>query len=635
MAHWSIRIADDTPTARFAADEFIRLLSRMDPAATADAAVSRYDGDAGKLWLGTDPGMPQPVAVEDQERDDAVRIDVRNCAGNITGTNPRSVLIGVYRFFREAGCAFVRPGRDGEYVPRLDSASLAVTANDGAAYRHRGVCIEGAVSYENVAEMIDWMPKLGMNCYMTQFFIPFEFFDRWYSHSSNPALLPTPVSPDTVEGFAADYGKLIVQRGMMHHGVGHGWTASVLGVPGLGWSGNDGGVSAERTELVAEVGGKRELWEGVAINTHLCYSNPRARVLMAEEIVSYAAAHRDIAYIHCWLADGSNNHCECPGCRDTRPADFYLSILNDVDARLTALGLPARIVFLVYVELLWPPERETFTNPDRFTLMFAPITRTYSVPMNPNAEGSMAPFVRNNIALPRSVGDSLAYLKAWKRVFNGDSFVFDYHYMWDHFNDPGYSQNVKVLHDDIENLGALGLNGYVSCQIQRAFVPNGLGMHMMGQTLWAGKTCFDGEADRYYSAAYGPDGSLCRSYFERLSEAFSPEVLRGEKPLESGAGGFRMIPSIVDEMAATVERNLSAADPCRKRSWEVLKFHGGLCRSLAAVLAARAAGDGKLAAALWEKTRELVCQNERRFQPELDAYEFIRTWEGSILKLPG
>ena len=61
-----------------------------------------------------------------------------------------------------------------------------------------------------------------------------------------------------------------------------------------------------------------------------------------------------------------------------RPSDWYITLLNDIDAKLTDAGISTRVVFLLYVDLLWEPQKVRLNNPDRFTLMFAPITRTYS-----------------------------------------------------------------------------------------------------------------------------------------------------------------------------------------------------------------------------------------------------------------
>ena len=596
---WNLCVADPSETSRFAAEEFLRLMKIMDPDAAVTleafrAAAGRGQEAAGKVQKiagggqkTAGGGQPEPVedkeknylfigclgdclpleihlpAVNDPARDDAIVIEVKNCTGYITGTNARSVLAGVYRFFTEAGCLFVRPGFDGEYIPRKNSAAIRVSVAEAAAYRHRGICIEGAVSYENVAEIIGWAPKAGFNAYFTQFFTPFTFFDRWYRHQNNPYLMPTPIGEKTAEGFMEDIKREIAKRGLMHHAVGHGWTAKVLGLPAQGWyiySNDD--VSPERQRLIASVGGKRELWKGVAINTNLCYSDPEARSLMADEIVKYARDNPGTDYIHVWLADAANNHCECSECAGTMPADLYVKILNEADRKLAAESLETRLVFLIYIELLWPPLKEHIKNPDRFTLMFAPISRTYSEAMSKDARGSMMPYVRNNIPRPKAVGDTLAYLRAWQKVFRGDSFVFDYHYMWDHFKDPGYYSMAKVLHDDIENLRDIGLNGYVSCQNQRVFMPNGLGMHMMGSVLWSGGNDFDAETKKYFKAAYGRDWKQCMNFLKKMSDKFDPPALRGEKPAvdKSAAARYGTVPGDIDAFMPVIRRNLEEAE---------------------------------------------------------------------------
>ena len=55
--------------------------------------------------------------LDDPFIEDIVDIDVKNGAGHIAGSNPRSVLIGLYKYLHFAGCRFLRPGDDGEYIP--------------------------------------------------------------------------------------------------------------------------------------------------------------------------------------------------------------------------------------------------------------------------------------------------------------------------------------------------------------------------------------------------------------------------------------------------------------------------------------------------------------------------------------
>ncbi len=629
---WKLRLTDGSTATAFAAEEFKRLMARLDPLSSVEDAVD--DPDA--LAIGLDGPLDAPQ-VADPRYDDGIAIRVKDGKGAITGTNPRSVLMAVYRFFTEAGCEFLRPGLDGEFVPARDSASLEVDLSETPAYRHRGICIEGANSFENVANMVDYLPKVGMNTYFTQFFRPYEFFDRWYRHTDNPFFTPTPVSEATVDSFVKDYSDMLTRRGLIHQGVGHGWTAKCLGLDANGWYMTDNdAVDPERRKLIAEIDGKHNLFagftpnekQGVAINTNLCYSNPEARRLFIDTIVEYCTTHHEMDYVHIWLADAPNNQCECPACQATTPSDLYVDMLNEVDEILTQKGCPTKLVFLLYLELLWPPKTARFKNTSRFTLMFAPITRTYSASYETTATGQMAPFVRNKIDLPRSVGDSLTYLKAWQALFSGDSFVYDYHYMWDHNFDLGDCALSRILVEDIANLKALGLDGLISCQITRCHLPVSLGQNLMGKALWQGKLDYEAAKADFFKAAFGADAPLAQEYLETLSRLCMPEYCRQERPAldPEAAAGFAKIPGVVEAFMPIIERNRKLPDLAQARSWDYLAQQAPLAVLVGRMLYARATGDEPTMKALWEEIKTLANRLEVTAQAVFEAPEFIRTF---------
>lgn len=59
-----------------------------------------------------------------------------------------------------------------------------MTEKKTASLRHRGVCIEGADSLENILDFIDWLPKMGYNSFFLQFKLPYTFMARWYHHET-------------------------------------------------------------------------------------------------------------------------------------------------------------------------------------------------------------------------------------------------------------------------------------------------------------------------------------------------------------------------------------------------------------------------------------------------------------------
>jgi hypothetical protein len=637
-----IAIADDHPTIMFAAAELQRCLAQA-----TGQQVDMLDRDAisretPALRLGLaqhllDVALPPAAASADARFDDAISIATEAANGIISGNNPRSVLLAVYRYLHMLGCRWVRPGADGEYIPSVDLAHTEVHLAETPSYRHRGICIEGAVSYEHVRDMIDWMPKVGLNAYFVQFREGFTFFDRWYSHMGHPT--------DQTGGFTVEQARELVhqvaaeakKRDLVYHAVGHGWTCEPFGIAGLGWEYPPEPVPAEAVQYLALVQGKRELWEGIPLNTSLCYSNPAVRRIMTDAVVEYAREHPEVDLLHFWLADGANNQCECEHCAPTRPSDFYVMMLNDVDRKLSALHLDIRVVFLAYFDLLWPPEHERIQNPDRFVLMFAPITRTYSKTFSTDrALPALPMFERNRLTFPRAIEQNLAFLQAWQAQFvrddgsPADSFDFDYHLMWDHYRDPAYIQMARVLHDDLQLLDSIGMGGFNSCQVQRAFFPTGLPMAVLGWTLWDKTRDFDSMARDYFAAAFGPEGDNALAYLTQLSGLFDPAYLRGEKSMsdEQAAVGLGRVAGVVDSFLPTIERNIDSGTACWARSWLYLRHHAEMATSLANALRERAQSNPAIAQLEWNALKQRLWQKEDELHPVLDVYLFTRVYDG-------
>ena len=238
------------------------------------------------------------------------------------------------------------------------------------------------------------------------------------------------------------------------------------------WMGIRSYPSGREKHLVAELNGKRELFDTAPILTSLDFANPEVGNKMVELIVNYAKERRDVDYLHVWLSDARNNICECEHCQKDLPSDQYVRILNQLDEALTKEGLDTKICFLLYHELLFAPEKEKLKNPERFTMMFAPITRTFEMSYEDVNYETDVPepkaYVRNQIVLPNSLEENLSYLFAWKKMFDGDSFVYDYPLGRAHYGDLGYMKISHVIYRDIHFLKNLQLNGYISCQELRA-----------------------------------------------------------------------------------------------------------------------------------------------------------------------
>ncbi len=616
-------------TVDLAVDELFVYLKKIDPTLFVD--VRRYS-DYNKaienvIWVGnSDSFSDLLIEVKNKYLDDSIYINVENNSGIITGCNPRSVLIAAYRFLRELGVAWIRPTDDGEIVPNFIIDSLNVKVSEKASYRHRAVCIEGSDSYENVYNMIKWIPRAGMSGYFLQFFRPFEFFDRWYKHEYNKYMDDENVSRADVAAIVDEISDEIAKRNLILHKVGHGWTCEPIGIVGEGWSVPAGDIPETTKQYLAEINGERGLFKGIALNTNLCYSNPEVRDIVTTYMADYCQKNKEIDMLHFWLADDRNNICECENCTE-RPADYFVMMLNEVDRKLTERNVNTKIVFLVYLDLLWPPIKEKFNNPDRFVLMFAPISRTYSesydqIDMTKTYE--LPEFVKNKSEAMSGVETNLEFLKQWKKIHSEDSFVYDYHLTWDQILDVGYHQTAEILFRDMKVLHKIGLDGMVSCQLTKISFPTNLPMQLMADALWDENADFDECADKYYLTAFGEDGLLVKNYLKKISELFDPAYSReidarsynNEKRLEfvSEAKEYS------GEFLKVIHENLAKPLPeAQLKSWEYLKFHKTYIDMYADCIIAFVQNGEEARDDALDKFVDWLCQNEMSIYKVFDV----------------
>ena len=615
-------------TIQFAASELKKYLRMMMP--DRGEIIVEYSCDPDAIVL--DLLKPQPGMNPDT--DDWIQIDVKDSVGVILGSNPRSILLGVYRYLQKNGCRWLRPGVDGEWIPQKEC--IPVQDFHQASYRHRGLCIEGAVSYQNMIDNVDWAPKVGYNAYFLEFKTPYTFFDRWYSHLDNPMRESQHVTLEDVHSRCAMLETEIKKRGLEYHAVGHAWTCEPFGIVGDGWGRSDEILPDSIKQYFALINGKRELFHGVALNTNLCYSNEQARKIVVSYCADYAQTHCQIDYLHFWLADGTNNHCECEACSQHSVADWYVKLLNELDEEFRIRGLSTKLVFLIYVDLLWAPTVETIHHPERFSLLFAPITRTYNAPYTTEPyTGELPPFHRNHLIFPKNISENIAYLRKWQEHFQGDSFAYEYYFWRDHYHDPGYYEIGKTISEDIKRLKDIGLDGRISDQTQRSFLPTGFPMYLMGQTLFDASLTFDSLADDYFSYAFGDDWYPCKAYCALLSDKFNPAYMRDHLGSsrenlsqtdihQEAAARFLEIPELVDGFQTVIQKNRNTGIRARDRSWELMDFHGEMVKRLAKACYHSAMGNKKQAHEAWEKTMEYVWMNEDTVQGEFDGHSFFQ-----------
>ena len=337
-------------------------------------------------------------------------------------------------------------------------------------------------------------------------------------------------------------------------------------------------------------------------------------------MAAYARKNPDVDYLHVWLADEYNNVCECDECRKTTISEQYVELLNAIDRRLTEENLPARLVFLLYQELLWPPVAAKLRNPERFVLMFAPISRTFERSYDlSNLPEQIPEYVPNHITLPTNLGENLAFLRGWQRKFDGEGFVYDYPLGRAHYGDFGYLHISRIISQDIKKLHSMGLDGYISCQELRACSPNMLPNYVMGRTLFDENADVEELIGEYFEAAYPEKPQLAKEYLERLSSLSSCDYLNGKGDRVNPDMARRM--GEIADLCAQMELSLSTVP--EGSHWKALRHHNGYIGRLALAIEALASGKQEETTCRYLQMREFICNSEPAFQNWLDVYRIL------------
>ncbi|MBQ0104619.1 MAG: DUF4838 domain-containing protein, partial [Armatimonadetes bacterium] len=411
--------------------------------------------------------------------------------------------------------------------------------------------------------------------------------------------------------------------------VGHGWTCEPFGYNALGWDKVNYEIKAEDRQYFAEIKGKRDFWNKLPINTNLCYSNPKTREIIINDIVKYLKSNPAVDILHLWLADDFNNHCECENCQKMRPSDFYVQMLNELDEALTEAGLDTKIVFLVYFDLLWKPLRSKIINQDRFIIMFAPITRTYlesfETVKNPKEP---CDYIRNNITVPKTDEEFVGLFNDWRKDFGGDSFNFDYYLMWQYVKDPSFIRTAKLISRDIKCYDRLTLDGLISCQVQRVFMPTSLPMYVMAKTLWNQNLSYEEIEEDYYKNAFGKNYTKALDYSHRLSELFDnnfiiPEIKKTQEAEKTFAQCVSYLKNILPEL-----ENIKEENPVCQYSWKLLTDYGYLTIDFAETILAAINDSRDKFTECYNKLTEKVYKYDNLYKECFDGWGFMNVLQG-------
>ena len=622
-------------TIDFAAEELKKYLRMMMPRC-GEVPIS-YDKDADsffRIGLMSDFGLDTSDAA-DIELDDIVYIDADEKGGIIAGSNPGATLIAIYRYLRFCGCRWLFPGIDGEWIPVIDGLPK-VNYRKLADHRYRGQCNEGAEYQPDMIETIDFSPKIGMNSYMIEFDNPYYYYNTYYQHLHSTCRKPEPVTPETILQWKRQCEVEMQKRGLHFHDMGHGWTAEPFGFDStLGWeSSEEIEIPEDKKPFVAMLNGERKIRKNAPLLSNICMSNPKARDIMAKYIADYAEKQNNVDFLHIWLADESNCHCECEECQKKDTSDWYMMLLNDIDAEFDKRNLNTRLVFICYLDTFWAPHIEKLNGTKRFTMLYAPITRTYNETYAKDADMSaLKPYIRNNIQKPRGMAECLAYLYDWKEMWKGDCFCYEYHFLGQQFSDFSHSYMPRLVYDDIRALKKHGLNGIIEDGSQRSYFPTGLQFYVYGETLFDSSVEYDDLVEDYFSHAYGENWKLVKDYLDTIGELTDRKFTAGQMSVDPEKGKFfcpeyavraAKLKEHARNFKAVVEENRHQPRRASCVAWQLIGIHAEWIMGMADIFKAKAIGDNLEAIKAIDRIKKKMSEIEIYIERYYDHYFFGR-----------
>ena len=601
----------------------------------------------GEILLGllSDFGLPTDE-VEDDMLDDVIDVKIEKGAGYIAGSNERSILFGVYDYFKSMGCLWVRPGPQGEHIVSCDVMNHDFVYHKKADVRFRGECLEGSPNYEHIRATIVFAPKVHMNLFMMENIVPYNYMSRWYRHEGNRFLPNEDIGYDGCKGLIELLEKDLERTGLQFHALGHGYITAPWGVYHR-ISGQPYETPKEMDEAMALVKGKRGLYASSPFFTQFCMGDERVMNIEVEWLVDYAKKKPYIDFLHVWLGDAVNGHCECPLCTPHHPSDLYVKMLNRLEERLTEEGLDkTKIIFISYTDTMWAPEHEVIKNPKRFIFCTA-ISSSINVDYDAAINMETPKWERNNfkgVDFPTRHGMMIQ----WEKAFKGETFVYGYHNYTEHFTDPGSMDfckwYYKQLHQVVEDLK---FGGTMSDQTPRTAFPTALGTILTGEVQFDMSRSYEDIRDTYFKGTYGEGYKTVIEYLEGLTKLFSPDSLHQDASADlydyednldkkyyknnpAAADRFARIAPYIDAFLPEIKKNLTLEDAVHARSYKILEHHAEYSKLLAEVFIAGSKGDKEAEQAAYDAIMDRMSVLELAIQYEFEIALFKQWLSGKV-----
>ncbi len=421
----------------------------------------------------------------------------------IRGSNPRSVLYGIFDYLRYFGFDFLYPGKEGEIIPENPAFTIdGFDCQSSADRQFRGIA--ASPNADNLQQGYDLIRFLVQNKYNIYFMEGFDTERPGDKYSVIDGVHPLQHVEHSLKGKSWEERKEIALKkktavdyarkyGMLIERGGHGWN---YGVPEHYAARH--GLSPEEGRDILRAKGKVNEQALVAVSTwfQICLCREEIREIYAEHILDYLRAHHhemDIAAI--WLGDGYDNKCQCEECLKMPFSNWYMDIFRRVALKAQKELPNLTLECIMYFETLEPPTSNYLEGLDNVILNLAVWRHCYFHALD-DCECRLPgwiPDYRNNCSHDdandmRIINyDHYTAYAAWRKVIGEDYPCLLFNYIT-HLQEPDrhfMSYNMKHLTAYFRDFDRLNINGMVDCQCHCSWdKPANLQLYGAGRMLW-------------------------------------------------------------------------------------------------------------------------------------------------------
>lgn len=399
----------------------------------------------------------------------------------ISGSNPRSVLYGVYDFLKQIGCEWVSPDYhfmhgSGTKIPgkTVLNYTQKVMKTEEPAFYYRKYYVEEGRSHnlEYLKNLIDWMPKSRMNILV----FPTDYegrseikWDNWRKE-----LIPE-----------------LQKRNIIIEVGGHGYQNFLS--PAM----ENGSLFENHPEWFGvDLTGQRS----AKPNMVFCTSNDNAINYLYRNVVAYLRERPEISIFDFWPPD-MEKWCNCKECMQKgTESERHVILVNKVAEKLK-IDLPSvKLECLSYNKHTKPSDKVRLN--DDVLLDFCPIAQNYEYQIYES-------YNEKNVAY-------LNDLLKWKTVFDGDISIYSYYrkYSWRSLPNiiPNYMQK------DIQYYRNAGIKGISIYSEPGDWFTYGVNHFVFTQLLWNPDVSADSLKKVYASLVFRDYEQLATEIFTELEQ---------------------------------------------------------------------------------------------------------------------